>query len=44
MRGKAMDAWDIALLVVAGYVAVIGVGPVDGSARDRLVERFRRRP
>ncbi len=37
-----MDAQDIALLLAAGYVAVMALVRLMAGHRDRLVERFRR--
>jgi hypothetical protein len=36
-----LDAWDIALYMAAGYVAVIALVRLMLHERDRLVQRFR---
>jgi hypothetical protein len=36
-----MDAWDIALLVVVGYVAVVVLVRMMAAYRDTLVTRLR---
>ncbi len=37
-----MEGWDLALLVVAGYLAVVSLIRLMARHRDRLVERFSR--
>ncbi len=36
-----MDNWDIVILVVAGYAAVMSLVRLMAHRRDRLVEEFR---
>ncbi len=36
-----METWDIALLVVAGYVATYGLARLMTRRRDQLIEQFR---
>jgi len=36
-----MDPWDIALLTVAGYVAVLSLVRLMRRQRDRLMDEFR---
>ena len=38
---ESLDAWDIALCMAAGYVAVIALVRLMLQERDRLVQRFR---
>jgi hypothetical protein len=38
---NSLDAWDIALYLAAGYVAVIAVVRLMLHERSRLVEKFR---
>ena len=38
---ESLDAWDIALYMAAGYVAVIALVRLMLQERDRLVQRFR---
>ncbi len=38
----AMDNWDITLLVVAGYLAVVALVRLMGRHRDQLLDDFRR--
>jgi hypothetical protein len=35
-----MEAWDLALLVVAGYLAVVSLVRLMAHHRDQVVERF----
>ena len=37
-----MDPWDMALLAVAGYVAVLSLTRLMIRRRDQLVEEFRK--
>jgi len=37
-----MEGWDVALLVVAGYLAVVSLIRLMARHRDRMVERFSR--
>lgn len=36
-----METWDIALLVLAGYVATYGLASLMTRRRDQLIEQFR---
>lgn len=36
-----METWDIALLVVAGYVATFGLARLMTRRREQLVDQFR---
>ena len=36
-----METWDIALLVVAGYVATFGLARLMTRRREQLIEQFR---
>lgn len=36
-----METWDIALLVVAGYVATFGLTRLMNRRREQLIEQFR---
>jgi len=36
-----MESWDIALLVVVGYLATVALVRLMARHRDQLVERFR---
>ena len=36
-----METWDIALLVVAGYVATFGLARLMTLRREQLIEQFR---
>ena len=36
-----METWDIALLVVAGYVATFGLARLMTRRREQLLEQFR---
>ena len=38
-----MDAWDVALLAVAGYVAVLSLARLMLRQRDRLLDELRGR-
>ncbi len=38
-----MNGWDIALLLVVGYVAVVALVRLMAQRRDELLEEFRRR-
>jgi len=38
-----MDSWDVALLVVAGYVAVVALVRLMIHRRDQMAKEFRRR-
>ena len=38
----AMDNWDITLLVVAGYLAVIALVRLMRRQRDQMLDEFRR--
>lgn len=38
----SMDAWDVALLAVAAYVAVLALVRLMIRRRDELLEQFRR--
>ena len=38
-----MDHWDIALLVVAGYLATVVLSRLMAGHRDRLLQGFRER-
>ena len=37
-----MDGWDVALLVVAGYVATVTLVQLMIRRRDQMLEEFRR--
>jgi hypothetical protein len=37
-----MDGWDVALLVVAGYVAIMALVHLMIRRRDQMVEQFRK--
>ncbi|MHC4178965.1 MAG: hypothetical protein ACYSWU_15740 [Planctomycetota bacterium] len=37
-----MDGWDVALLVVAGYVALVSLVRLMIGRRDQLLDEFRR--
>jgi len=39
---ETMESWDIALLVVVAYLAVVALVRLMARHRDQLVERFRR--
>jgi hypothetical protein len=39
---ETMESWDIALLVVVVYLAVVALVRLMARHRDQLVERFRR--
>ncbi len=36
-----MDGWDIALLVIAGYVAVVALIRLMTRRRDQMIDEFR---
>lgn len=36
-----METWDIALLVVAGYVATFGLARLMARRREQLIDQFR---
>lgn len=38
---ETIEGWDIALLVVVGYLATVALVRLMGRHRDQLVERFR---
>ncbi len=38
----SMDGWDVALLVVAGYVAVVTLVRLMVRRRDQMLDEFRR--
>jgi hypothetical protein len=40
-KERVMDGWDVAIMIVAGYVAVTALVRLMLHRRDRLVEQFR---
>jgi hypothetical protein len=38
-----MDGWDLTLLVVAGYVAVVTLVRLMARRRDQMLDEFRRK-
>jgi hypothetical protein len=38
---ETMESWDIALLVVVGYLAAVALVRLMSRHRDQLLERFR---
>jgi hypothetical protein len=38
---ETMESWDIALLVVVGYLAIVALVRLMARHRDQVVERFR---
>ena len=38
---ETMETWDIALLVVAGYVATFGLARLMTRRREQLIDQFR---
>ena len=39
----SMDGWDLTLLVVAGYVAVVTLVRLMARRRDQMLDEFRRK-